>query len=136
MISSTQGATMQFIKKAAIPVLKNSGVESEQLLFPESSPESLVTITRVSVPVGATNPRHLHESSEQVWVVLAGQGTLLLDGAQELAVNEGDVVRFAPGDVHGFFNSGQTPFNYISVTTPPLNFRSAYAKDWSSSESA
>jgi len=123
---------MQLIKKSTIPILKNSGVESEQLLFPETSPESLVTITRVSVPVGATNPRHLHESSEQVWVVLGGQGTLLLEGDQEVAIGEGDVVRFAPGDVHGFFNGGETPFSYISVTTPPLNFRSAYAQDWSS----
>lgn len=125
---------MQLIKKSTIPILTNSGVESEQLLFPETSPESLVTITRVSVPVGATNPRHLHESSEQVWVMLAGEGTLLLEKGQERVVSEGDVVRFAPGDVHGFFNSGKIPFSYISVTTPPLNFRSAYAKDWSSGE--
>jgi len=123
---------MQLIRKSSIPILTNSGVESEQLLFPETSPESLVTITRVSVPVGATNPRHLHESSEQVWVVLAGQGTLLFEMNQEVVIGEGDVVRFAPGDVHGFFNGGKIPFNYISVTTPPLNFRSAYAQDWSS----
>jgi hypothetical protein len=31
---------MQLIKRSEIPVLRNSGVESEQLLFPESSPEA------------------------------------------------------------------------------------------------
>lgn len=72
----------------------------------------------------------MHETSEQIWVVLSGGGTLLLEGTSELQIQEGDVVRFAPGDVHGFFNSSSSPFVYLSVTTPPLNFRSAYDKGW------
>lgn len=123
---------MQLIKQSDVPVLRNSGVESEQLLFPESSPEAKATITRVTVHAGATSPRHAHPESEQIWVVLAGQGTLLLEGDSQAPIQQGDVVRFAPGDVHGFFNSGTAPFVYMSVTTPPQNFRSAYAKDWSS----
>jgi quercetin dioxygenase-like cupin family protein len=123
---------MQLIKRGDIPVLRNSGVASEQLLFPESSPEAKATITRVTVAVGTSNPRHAHEASEQIWIALSGQGTLLLDGTNEAEIEEGDVVRFAPGDVHGFYNSGQRPFVYLSVTTPPQNFRSAYAKDWRS----
>ncbi len=123
---------MQLIKQRDIPVLRNSGIESEQLLFPESSPEAKATITRVTVPVGITSPRHVHEASEQIWVVLSGRGTLLLEGSNEAEVQEGDVARFAPGDVHGIFNNGEQPFVYLSVTTPPQNFRSAYAKDWNS----
>lgn len=121
---------MQLIKHKDIPVLRNSGVESEQLLFPESSPDAMCTVTRVTVPSGVTSPRHSHDTSEQVWIVLSGQGTLLLDGASETAIHEGDVVRFAPGDVHGVFNGSNMPFVYLSVTTPPQNFRSAYAKQW------
>lgn len=121
---------MQIIKRSEIPVLRNSGVESEQLLFPESSPESKVTITRVTIPIGSTSPRHAHEVSEQIWVVLSGQGVLLLEGENETNIREGDVLRFAPGDVHGFFNSDEKPFVYMSVTTPPQNFRGAYSRDW------
>lgn len=121
---------MQLIKRNDIPVLRNSGVESEQLLFPESSPEAKATITRVTVPVGTTNPRHAHETSEQIWIALSGSGTLLLENANEIEIEEGDVVRFAPGDVHGFFNGGKASFVYLSVTTPPQNFRSIYAKSW------
>lgn len=121
---------MQIIRRDDVPVLRNSGIESEQLVFPETAPDAQATITRVSVPAGATNPRHAHESSEQTWVVLAGRGTLLLGDLAEAAIGEGDVVRFAPGDVHGFFNSGEQPFVYLSVTTPPLNFRAAYARPW------
>ncbi len=123
---------MQLIKRIEIPVLRNSGVESEQLLFPESSPEAKATITRVTVPAGTTNPRHVHEASEQVWIALSGHGTLLLNGTTEARIEEGYVARFAPEDVHGFYNSGQQAFVYLSVTTPPRNFRSVYARDWRS----
>jgi hypothetical protein len=37
------------------------------------------------------------------------------------------VVRFADGDVHGLENSGTLPFEYLSVTSPPINFDYAYA---------
>lgn len=124
---------MQFIPKSEIPVLSNSGIDSEQIVFPETSPDANVTITRVSIPVGAINPRHAHEGAEQIWYVLSGTGTLLLDNLSELAINTGDVVRFAPGDIHGFRNTGVDTFIYISVTTPPLNFRDSYAKVWAKS---
>jgi mannose-6-phosphate isomerase-like protein (cupin superfamily) len=44
---------------------------------------------------------------------------------------EGDVVRFEDGDLHGFENTGSDDFEYLSVTSPPVNFRGAYDKDWS-----
>ena len=127
---------MEFIHRADVAVLKNSGVESEQLLFPENSKSSRVTITRVSVEPGAVNPRHLHESSEQIWVALEGAGTLLLADKKTTAFEAGDVVRFEDGDLHGFKNTGATKFVYLSVTSPPLNFRAAYARDWSAGKSA
>lgn len=40
--------------------------------------------------------------------------------------------RFEDGDLHGFINSGTQPFIYMSVTSPPLNFRAAYDSGWSS----
>jgi quercetin dioxygenase-like cupin family protein len=127
---------MEFIHRADVPVLKNSGVASEQLLFPENSKSSRVTITRVTVEPGAANPRHRHESSEQVWVALEGAGTLLLADKKTRPFAAGDVVRFEDGDLHGFKNTGATKFVYLSVTSPPLNFRAAYVGDWSGGKSA
>ena len=64
-------------------------------------------------------------------MALAGRGTLLLADAGRRPFAAGDVVRFADADLHGFENTGAEPFVYLSVTAPPLNFRAAYAADWS-----
>jgi mannose-6-phosphate isomerase-like protein (cupin superfamily) len=42
----------------------------------------------------------------------------------------GDIVRFEDGEIHGLDNTGSSPFEYLSVTAPPLNFRAAYAAEW------
>jgi len=124
---------VEIIRRTEVTSFANGGVTSEQLLFPENSASQRVTITRVTVAPGAKNPPHSHATSEQVWVALHGSGVLLLGGATTEPFAEGDVVRFAEGDVHGLENTGAAEFVYLSVTSPPLNFRSAYAIDWQAS---
>ena len=122
---------MELIRAGQIPVFSNSGVTSRQLLFPENSSSTRLTITRVTVKPGARNPPHRHETSEQVWIALRGEGQLQLEGRRTEPFVEGDVVRFEDGDLHGFKNTSEQDFEYLSVTSPPVNFRAAYEKDWS-----
>ena len=121
---------MEIIRRGDVISFSNSGVTSEQLLFPENSESQRVTITRVTVAPGAKSPRHAHANAEQVWIVLRGHGSLLVADDATTAIGEGDVVRFAEGDVHGFANTSSADFVYLSVTSPPLNFRSAYSSTW------
>jgi len=120
---------MEMIRRNEVLTLANRGVTSEQLLFPENSRSSRVTITRVTVSPGATQPRHKHAQSEQIWVALRGTARLLLDGSAVESFGEGDTVRFSEGDVHGLENSGAESFVYLAVTSPPINFRPAYAAE-------
>jgi quercetin dioxygenase-like cupin family protein len=124
---------VEIIRRTEVASFANGGVTSEQLLFPENSQSQRVTITRVTVAPGAKNPPHAHAASEQVWVALRGSGMLLLEGATTAPFAEGDVVRFAEGDIHGFENTGSAEFIYLSVTSPPINFRGAYAAEWPAS---
>ena len=117
---------MDIIRRDAIEEFANPGATSRQLLHPGNAPSARVTITRVTLEPGAVNSRHTHSGSEQTWVALVGSGELLLAGEATLPFAEGDVARFAPGDVHGFRNTGAVPFVYIAVTSPPLDFRGAY----------
>ncbi len=117
---------MEFIAKTKIKELINPGVVSRQLLNPDNSSSTRVTITEVRLEIGAVQPRHTHESSEQIWYALRGTGKLLLADDEEMAFEAGDVVRFAEKDVHGLLNDGSTEFVYVSVTAPPIHFGYAY----------
>ncbi len=125
---------MEIIRKESIATLVNSGVQSEQLLFPENSSSRRVTVTRVTVQPRAANPPHRHAAAEQIWVALEGSGALLLDGGRIEPIAAGDVVRFEDGELHGLRNTSDRPFIYLAVTSPPVNFRDIYAKDWSNAE--
>ena len=122
---------MEVMRSDQIQALENSGVVSSQLVFSENSDSKRVTITQVSMPSGSINPRHFHELSEQVWVALEGSGALLLANDKQIEFNAGDVVRFSEDEMHGFQDTGNVNFVYISVTSPPVNFRGAYERDWS-----
>ncbi len=117
---------MEFINKDSIVELENPGVVSRQLLNPDNSNSERVTITEVHLEVGASQPRHSHEASEQIWYAVKGKGKLLLAEEKEMDFQAGDVVRFADNDIHGLRNDGEDEFVYISVTAPPIHFGYAY----------
>jgi len=117
---------MEFINSENIKELSNPGVVSRQLINPENSKSERVTITEVHLDVGASQPRHKHDTSEQIWYAVKGSGKLLLADEKEMIFKAGDVVRFADNDIHGLLNDGDTEFVYISVTSPPIDFGYAY----------
>ncbi|MCI9543966.1 MAG: cupin domain-containing protein [Acutalibacter muris] len=117
---------MEFIHKSAVTSLSNPGVISRQLLNPDNSSSTRVTITEVHLEPGACQPRHVHDRSEQIWYALQGSGKLLLESGTEMQFNAGDVVRFGDGDIHGLQNDVQEKFVYLSVTAPPIHFGYAY----------
>ena len=117
---------MEFIKSTDIRAMSNPGVVSRQLFNPGNSESKRVTITEVHLEPGASQPRHTHEASEQIWYAVKGSGKLLLTDNKEQSFEAGDVVRFADNDVHGLHNDGETEFVYISVTAPPIDFSYAY----------
>jgi quercetin dioxygenase-like cupin family protein len=81
---------VEIIRADETITLSNSGITSCQLIFPENSRSERITITRVRVAPGAQNP-------------------------PILAFEEGDVVRFEDNDLHGFKNTGDLEFEYLST---------------------
>lgn len=117
---------MEFINSNSIVELSNPGVVSRQLLNLDNSSSKRVTITEVHLEVGASQPIHTHDASEQIWYAVKGTGKLLLGNDEEKEFVVGDVVRFADRDVHGLKNDGNEEFIYVCVTAPPINFDYAY----------
>ena len=124
MNGSTNGGVVGFNSNQADRML--FGVESAQMLTPENSRSEKVSVTKVSVMPGAEQPRHKHYTSEQVWVAVQGRGVLLLADDKEVPFEAGDVVRFAEKEIHGLRNMGPEIFEYICISTPPMNFAYAY----------
>ena len=117
---------MEFFEADSVSELAVPGVRSRQLLWPRGSQSVRLTITEVHVEPKGTQPRHVHESSEQVWYALQGTATLLAADDTSRPFVAGDVVRFPEGCVHGLDNTGADEFVYLSVTSPPLDFTRAY----------
>lgn len=69
----------------------NPGVVSRRLLNPKNSQSQRMTLTEVHLEPGACQPRHSHQTSEQVWYALAGQGTLLLGEGKALPFSAGEM---------------------------------------------
>lgn len=120
---------MEFINRENIKEFSNPGVVSRQLINPDNSKSERVTITEVHLEVGASQPRHKHDTSEQIWYAVQGKGRLLLADEKEMIFTAGDVVRFADKDIHGLLNDGDAEFVYISVTSPPIDFGYAYKNE-------
>lgn len=120
---------MEYINCENIKELSNPGVISRQLINHENSKSERVTITEVHLEIGASQPRHKHEESEQIWYAVQGSGKLLLADNKEIVFKAGDVVRFAANDIHGLLNNGDVEFVYISVTSPPIDFGYAYKEE-------
>lgn len=119
---------MEFIKSNDVLVLTNEGVESHQLLSPHNSKSDKVTITHVIIEPGSSQPRHKHSDSEQIWIALSGNAKLLLENDSSIDFHQGDIVRFEIKEIHGLLNQSSQKFEYMTVTSPPMNFESSYSQ--------
>lgn len=66
------------------------------------------------VPPGASIGQHRHGANEELYLVLAGEGVMRVDG-QEIRVRPGHVVVNRPGGRHGLVNDGQEPLRLFVV---------------------
>jgi uncharacterized cupin superfamily protein len=63
-------------------------------------------------------PYHCHHAQEEMFIILAGQGTLRVAG-ETLAVSAGDVIFIPPGPEypHQLINTSQAPLKFLSIST-------------------
>lgn len=88
--------------------------EIESLIDPEE--ERAGTVYRVRIEAGQTTSQSYHARAEEYYYVLAGSGTIVLDGAPR-TVRQGDFLRLPPGTVHAFITDAQA-IELLNVHTP------------------
>jgi len=70
------------------------------------------------VPVGGDIGIHTHsEDNEEVYIIISGQGEMVLDG-RKLTVGPGHVVVNRPGGTHGLKNTGSTDLRLVVIEVP------------------
>ncbi len=69
------------------------------------------------IPVGGISGEHLHTRTEEVYVLLAGQGEILLDGRPS-AVRAGDAILTGLGTTHGLRNTGTEALEWLVIEMP------------------
>jgi mannose-6-phosphate isomerase-like protein (cupin superfamily) len=75
------------------------------------------SLAEATVPVGGATTEHYHHESEELYLIGAGEGRLILDGEQRLVV-EGDCVLIPPGARHKLLNVGAAPLRVICACAP------------------
>jgi mannose-6-phosphate isomerase-like protein (cupin superfamily) len=87
-----------------------------------------LTVTWVDVPPGAEQRAHSHPDSEQIYVIVRGEGRMMVAG-DEQDVGEGDLVFIPPATSHGIVNRGSETLVYVSAASPPVSMEELYREE-------
>ena len=79
-----------------------------------------MSIAEATVAPGEATSPHAHRSSEGIYNILEGLGTMWLDGRCN-GVVEGDSIRIRQGARHHIVNDGDGPLRFLCCCSPPYS---------------
>ena len=86
-----------------------------------------LSVNWLEVPPGVSEDLRSHEEAEQVYIVVAGTGTLSATGdTQRLEV--GDLALIPPATDHAVGNDGEEPLALVSVQSPAVSADELYSR--------
>jgi mannose-6-phosphate isomerase-like protein (cupin superfamily) len=71
----------------------------------------------VKIDPGAMSPAHFHKAMTEVYMILSGNGEMVMDGVVSMVV-PGDCISICPGVVHAIRNLGEKPLVLHCATSP------------------
>jgi mannose-6-phosphate isomerase-like protein (cupin superfamily) len=95
------------------------GGQISRLLFAPQLGSTRLAVTWVCGEPGSQQGLHVHDDSEQIYVVVRGRGLMTVD-REALEVEAGSAVLIPAGAEHAIRNTGVEPLEYISATAPPF----------------
>ncbi len=70
--------------------------------------------TKITLPVGASIGRHVHEGECETFYITRGQGEFD-DNGSPVAFTAGDVLHTVSGESHGLKNTGSEPLELVAM---------------------
>jgi mannose-6-phosphate isomerase-like protein (cupin superfamily) len=102
------------------PFVTLDGSEIREWAGRVSAPAQNQSLAEATLPVGGATAEHYHRVSEELYLVTAGRGRLVVDG-EERIIAEGDCALIPPGARHKVFNAGAEPLRILCACSPPYS---------------
>jgi mannose-6-phosphate isomerase-like protein (cupin superfamily) len=99
------------------PFVTLDGSEIREWAGRVSAPAENQSLAEATIPVGGASTEHYHRLTEELYLVTAGQGRLILEGEEQL-IGEGDCALIPPGARHKVFNVGKVPLRIVCACSP------------------
>lgn len=89
-----------------------------ELMHPGQHAPSTMSFAEAIIDTGGTTLMHFHRTSEEIYHVTQGSGTMRL-GIAEFGIRAGDTIMISPGTRHNVTNTGNAPLKIVCVCHPP-----------------
>lgn len=99
------------------PFVTLDGSEIREWAGRVSAPAQNQSLAEAAIPTGGATTEHYHVTSEELYLVTAGRGRLILDG-EERNIGVGDCVLIPPGARHKLFNVGEGTLRVVCACSP------------------
>jgi mannose-6-phosphate isomerase-like protein (cupin superfamily) len=103
------------------------GGQISHLLFAPEFGSRNVTVTWVQGEPGSQQEVHAHPDSEQIYVIVRGRGTMIVED-EEREVEAGYAVLIPENTRHAIRNTGAEPLEYVAATAPPVDSRQLWRR--------
>ncbi len=102
------------------PFVTLDGSEIREWAGRVSMPAQNQSLAEATIPVGGATVEHFHRRTEELYLVTAGHGRLVLDGEESL-LGVGDCAMIPPGAPHKLHNEGDVPLRVLCACAPPYS---------------
>lgn len=70
------------------------------------------------VPVGEEVPAHYHPETDDVWIIISGEGNYYLGKGETVHMLEGMVILAEKNKIHGVRAIGTKPLVFVAISAP------------------
>lgn len=99
------------------PFVTLDGSEIREWAGRVSEPAKNQSLAEATIPVGGATTEHYHRLSEELYLVMAGEGRLIIDG-EERIIGVGDCALIPPGARHKVLNVGVESLRLLCACSP------------------
>lgn len=104
-------------KKDCLEIDPGHGEKIYELLGKENGASDNLSIAIVEIEESCASEAHIHPEAEEAYIVLEGQGRLVVDGETRI-ISQNELAKIPKGKEHQIFNNAQETLKFLCVCAP------------------